>query len=1445
MKMLSHHFIQCTLVAGLGVLIVSNAIAQSLETDKQIGLRLQTLTTGEKILHWNGQANYTYFIQATPDLSDWTWAPNIEPGIAGPMSYEVDGPTAKGFFRLIRSPQTAADLDSADFDGDGFTNLREITPRLRPGGTGGYAGLNPNIQTNPIDFDTDHDGLNDKWEEDHGLDPTDNGSRDVNNGALGDPDGDGLNNLQEFIYLTDPMDFGNRSPHSSQDSDGNGLPDWWEILHFGVLGNNPNQTMPGSGGLTMLEIFNNNLVIGVSSSMSDGISDSWKIANGLDTEDPDIANKDADTDGLTNLDEYEANTNPNNQDTDGEGIIDGRDLYPLIPDPSTPSSFYVGVPSWDEQNESPEPDWQEVDCTSVELRWESSSNNPGNYIIERRCDNDIWQQLATVSGGSTTYGDSGLVANKNYEYRIRAIKAADGAHVSSQVVITTYQVPLDLQMHVKTAGISRSKSGFTEFTSPSSPPKHYLKKTEISSETVTNRADAPTYSRSGSFSYTRIFTPALQKWSYVGSGSNSEQSSGHDSSGDWSSSSSGLRNFSGMTQPRSRQSLIAINQSESSNSNQSSSVSPSSSSSSSSGGTGSYLLKRTYVPTEGPARWAGTDYDLSKGTLNFSGHSIVSSYNNPSGGQNTTTAAHATVSGTNTQQWSGTATDASGTTSNISSAPYQSWWDASGYRRNAISTTQTEIKYSYSPSGGNVAYSSEGTDTLSEEYSTDAFIADTINELADYQDKWIQDYWGWGTWGINEGWYYGNGTNGSSWEAAEWSLSATEDSFSTSKFKYKFTANPSAPTTMRWAEIFIPEDDEDTLEIDESKKIEIIAERTWELTGSENESPEFEIDPTTTPPSRNGHYNILLRPVAVSISGIGEAGKNVGGQDSSPGKVVLINDGDADNDGIADYADGYNRHSSVDADNESPGVSFIPIHIGFQAVDPAEGKIKFTFDASNPQGITSNSTTPQQLPANGRIRLWTKDGSQQRDSDSISLGGDIIKSGVAYSLEDLGLEESSCGDFTVFAEVVKTSDSVADIPVKVEIRPNANLGYVFSDQIRFTGVKIETCGRGYGETEFTIGIPFVASNLKDFDTKVAMFGTTPGAFATYKVRVFDPRSNVGNLRIQGQQVSLARESRVWETPEFVLLGSGGQNDYSNSPQLRLRIAGPSVSMSYNPAIIEKFLNTIKIDPLIQQAYAAVDQAQKAMKAGGWTPPPSTTNPGLFGNEVHQWVSEYFAPTNGTPRRGWVADVFVDNGTGVVLSIGELPPGGVAGTTQIDLMSVKGNYRPVVTRPLDPKQILHVFDIKTSARISAKNIGSFVDRIYALTGKNKLYLPQVQERYSIPKEGWFPNKSVVRFKKLAKWCAALGVVASLAVLPESEAKADECIKYAIDYREALKSGNFADINVAQIAFYLRMQQYMAMYSQSPIQDGMHSIALANWLLTEDAKVFDEDPEYDTP
>jgi hypothetical protein len=68
--------------------------------------------------------------------------------------------------------------------------------------------------------DTDEDGLPDRWELDNGLDPYDNGSVDINNGAIGDPDSDSLVNSNEYALGTDPQ---------NPDTDNDGLIDGSEV----------------------------------------------------------------------------------------------------------------------------------------------------------------------------------------------------------------------------------------------------------------------------------------------------------------------------------------------------------------------------------------------------------------------------------------------------------------------------------------------------------------------------------------------------------------------------------------------------------------------------------------------------------------------------------------------------------------------------------------------------------------------------------------------------------------------------------------------------------------------------------------------------------------------------------------------------------------------------------------------------------------------------------------------------------------------------------------------------------------------------------------------------------------------------------------------------------------------------------------------------------------
>ena len=170
-------------------------------------LELIAYPTGEKVIYWYGHVGRSYFLQVsdpTDHLKKWHWSNIIEGGEDGIISHEVEGTADKGFFRLKYTdqvPGTGEDLDTADFDNDGIANKDEVEP---PEGVS---------QTDPLNPDTDGDGLPDGWEVDHNLDPSDATGA---NGANGDPDGDGLTNIQEYLLNTHP---------NNADTDGDLIPD--------------------------------------------------------------------------------------------------------------------------------------------------------------------------------------------------------------------------------------------------------------------------------------------------------------------------------------------------------------------------------------------------------------------------------------------------------------------------------------------------------------------------------------------------------------------------------------------------------------------------------------------------------------------------------------------------------------------------------------------------------------------------------------------------------------------------------------------------------------------------------------------------------------------------------------------------------------------------------------------------------------------------------------------------------------------------------------------------------------------------------------------------------------------------------------------------------------------------------------------------------------------
>lgn len=123
-------------------------------------------------------------------------------------------------------------------------------------------------------LDSDGDGIPDYYEILMGMDPY---SVDGDDGAYGDLDGDGLDNYAEYLAGT---------AANSADTDGDGVSDYFE--------------RDTEQSLTYGDMYDD----------GDGMPSAWELENGLDADKFD-AHEDKDADGWTNLEEYIAGTKAN------------------------------------------------------------------------------------------------------------------------------------------------------------------------------------------------------------------------------------------------------------------------------------------------------------------------------------------------------------------------------------------------------------------------------------------------------------------------------------------------------------------------------------------------------------------------------------------------------------------------------------------------------------------------------------------------------------------------------------------------------------------------------------------------------------------------------------------------------------------------------------------------------------------------------------------------------------------------------------------------------------------------------------------------------------------------------------------------------------------------------------------------------------------------------
>jgi hypothetical protein len=230
------------------------------------------------------------------------------------------------------APGEATDPLVKDSDNDGLTDYAELDS-----GNG--------FVTNPNDPDTDGDTLSDSIEIVNGIDPTDpNG----NNGPDGDPDSDSLVNRDEVLAgtgLNDP-DSDDDDLNDSQEVNGT-LNPWFGGVNTATTpgeATNPLAADSDNDGLTDFAEINsgNGSVTDPNNRDTDGdtLLDGFEVAGGLDPLDDGTIGEtssglrdgpngdlgDPDQDNLPNFEEQTAKTNPNDNDTDDDTLLDGDEV---------------------------------------------------------------------------------------------------------------------------------------------------------------------------------------------------------------------------------------------------------------------------------------------------------------------------------------------------------------------------------------------------------------------------------------------------------------------------------------------------------------------------------------------------------------------------------------------------------------------------------------------------------------------------------------------------------------------------------------------------------------------------------------------------------------------------------------------------------------------------------------------------------------------------------------------------------------------------------------------------------------------------------------------------------------------------------------------------------------------------------------------------------------
>ena len=183
---------------------------------------------------------------------------------------------------------------------------------------------NLDYKTCPYKADTDGDQMADGWELETGLNPLNSTDRfkDLDNDGLPNYLENAFPNKEELWFQTDPK---------NRDSDGDGILDGWEAYNAKMISDtvatSTREDLEDGISNARLMIFTVSPMISDATEDNDGWWNTTTNEGGI----PEVVYTPK-PDGLTNFEEfsgtvqYPVSTNPNDPDTDGDGLTDGQEL---------------------------------------------------------------------------------------------------------------------------------------------------------------------------------------------------------------------------------------------------------------------------------------------------------------------------------------------------------------------------------------------------------------------------------------------------------------------------------------------------------------------------------------------------------------------------------------------------------------------------------------------------------------------------------------------------------------------------------------------------------------------------------------------------------------------------------------------------------------------------------------------------------------------------------------------------------------------------------------------------------------------------------------------------------------------------------------------------------------------------------------------------------------